>query len=146
MPTASRLVAAVCLAALAWMLSEMVKPLFEENKPFGNFSIINLVIGLIVGWKVIGSRAGRGMAAGINNGLTGGLVLYFWVLFLHSGYKMFQISMRGRYDGAFDAAGAVFDIMYEHATITASALVITSLIVGAALTGLIAEFTAERAS
>ncbi|MEP5153021.1 TrgA family protein [Planktotalea sp.] len=146
MPTASRLIAAICLAALAFLVSEMAKPLFDEDKQFGNFSVINLVIGLIVGWQVIGSRAGRGTAAGINNGLTGGLVLYFWVLFLHSGYKMFQVSMRGRYDGAFDAAGAVFEIMYENALITASALVITTLIVGAALTGLVAEFVAKRAS
>jgi hypothetical protein len=146
MPTASRLVAAICLAALAWMVSEMVKPLYEDDKQFGNFSVINFVIGLIVGWRTIGSRAGRGTAAGINNGLTGGIVLYFWVLFLHSGYKMFQVSMRGRYDGAFDAAGAALEIMYENATITASALVITSLIVGSALTGLLAEATAKRAS
>ena len=146
MPTASRLIAALCLAALAWVLSEMVKPLFEENKQFGNFSIINVAIGLIVGWRVIGSRAGRGIAASINNGLTGGLVLYFWVLFLHSGYKMFQVSMRGRYDGAFDAAGAVFDIMYENAVTTATGLVIISLVLGSVMTGVVAEFTAERAS
>lgn len=124
----------------------MVKPLFEEDKQFGNFSLINFAIGLIVGWRTIGSRAGRGIAAGINNGLTGGIVLYFWVLFLHSSYKMFQVSMRGRYDGAFDAAGAALEIMYDNAIITGSVPVITTLVVGSVLSGLFAELTEKRVS
>ena len=75
MPTAARFVAALCLAVLAWVVSEQIKPLFDEDKAFGNFNLINFVIAVAVGWQVIGSRAGRGLSAAINNGLTGGT---FW--------------------------------------------------------------------
>lgn len=146
MPTAARVIAAFCLAALAWLVSDMIKPLFDENKNFGNFNLINLAIGVAVGWQVIGSRAGRGMGSAINNGLTGGVLLLFWALLFHSGYKMFQLSMRGRYDGAFEAAAAVFQIMAENAILIATPLILTTLVVGSALSGLLAEFTSKRIS
>lgn len=146
MPTAARLIAALCFAAMAWLVSDMIKPLFEEDKNFGNFNLINAVIGFCVGWTVVGSRAGRGKTAAINNGLTGGFLLVFWTLLLHSSYKMFQVSMRGRYDGAFDAAGAIFQIMSENAILIATPLIVTTLLVGSAISGLLTEFTAKRAS
>jgi hypothetical protein len=70
MPTAARMISAICLAALAWVVSEQIKTLFEEDKVFGFFNMINLVLGFVIGWQVIGSRAGRGYSAAINNGLT----------------------------------------------------------------------------
>ncbi len=146
MPTAARMIAALCFAALAWLVSDMIKPQFDEDKNFGNFNLINAGIGFLIGWQAVGSRAGRDMGAAINNGLTGGVLEVFWTLLLHSSYKMFQISMRGRYDGAFDAAAAIFQIMAEHALYLATPLIITTLIVGSAVSGLLAEFTAKRAS
>ncbi|MGH1579001.1 TrgA family protein [Planktotalea sp.] len=146
MPTAARLIAALCLAALAWLVSDMIKPLFDEDKNFGFFNLINLGLGFVLGWQVIGSRAGRGMGAAINNGLTGGVLLLFWGLLLHSAIKMFELSMRGRYDGFFDAFLAVFDMMYESAILIGTPLILTTLIVGASVTGLFAEMTSRRAS
>lgn len=146
MPTAARLTAALCLAALAWLVSDMIKPLFEEDKNFGNFNLVNFALGFVVGWQVIGSRAGRGMGAGINNGMTGGVVLVFWGLLLHAFYKMFHVSMRGRYDGAFDAASGGFQIMTDYAILIATPLIILTIIVGSAVTGVFAEMISRRAS
>ncbi|WP_365734876.1 TrgA family protein [Planktotalea sp.] len=58
MPIAARFIAARCLAVLAWVLSEHIKPLFDENKAFGNFNFISLTIAVVIGWQVIDSRAG----------------------------------------------------------------------------------------
>ena len=124
----------------------MIKPLFEDDKNFGNFNLVNFGLGVLVGWQVIGSRAGRGIGAGINNGLTGGVVLLFWALLLHSFYKMFNVSMRGRYDGAFDAASAGFQIMSDYAILIATPLIILTIIVGSAVTGIFAEMISRRAS
>ena len=146
MPTAARITAALCLAALAWLISDMIKPLFEEDKNFGNFNLINLCLGFLVGWQVVGSRAGRGMGAAINNGLTGGVVLLFWALFFHSGYQMFKRSMRGRYDGPFEAAAASLQLMSEYAILIATPLIILTLIVGAAISGIFAEMVSKRSS
>lgn len=140
MPTASRLIAALCLAGLAWLVSDMIKPLFEEGKDFGNFNLINLVIGALTGWQVVGSRAGRGYAAGFSNGLTGGIVLVFWGLLIHSAVRMFEISMRGRYDGFFDAFGAAVEIMGDNALLIATPAILGTLFAGSILSGLLAEF------
>jgi hypothetical protein len=146
MPTAARMISAICLAALAWVVSEQIKTLFEEDKIFGFFNMINLVLGFVIGWQVIGSRAGRGYSAAINNGLTGGVVLVFWGLFSHSGERMIELSMRNRYDGAFDAVAGMFQIMWDNAILIATPVIALMLIVGSAVSGLIAELMSKRAS
>ncbi|WP_439142374.1 TrgA family protein [Planktotalea sp.] len=146
MPTAARVIAALCLAALAWLVSEQIKELFEDDKPFGNFNLINTGIALVVGWQVVGSRAGRGMSAAINNGLTGGIMLFLWCSLAHGAIEMFERSMRNRYDGALEALAAMFQLIAENAILVATPLILGTLVVGSALSGLFAEFTAKRAS
>lgn len=146
MPTASRLLAALALAALAWLVSDLIKPLFDEDKDFGNFNLINLVLGLLIGWQFIGSRAGRGLSAAINNGFTGGVVLLFWGLLSHSSVKMIELSMRKRYDGWFEAVAAVFKIMAENAVLIATPAILGTLVMGSIASGVLAELVSERAS
>jgi len=146
MPTAARVIAALCLAALAWLVSEQIKPLFDEDKAFGNFNLINVGIAFVVGWQVIGSRAGRGLASAINNGLTGGIMMFFWTSLAHASIEMFERSMRNRYDGAFEAFAAMLQMMAENAVLIATPLIICTLLVGSAVSGFLAEFTSKRAS
>ena len=146
MPTAARVIAAFCLAALAWLVSEQIKPLFDEDKAFGYFNLINTGLGFVIGWHVIGSRAGRGLSASVNNGLTGGIVLAFWALLVHSSVRMLELSMRGRYDGAMEALAAMFQLMADNALLIATPLILGTLIVGAVLSGVLAELTSKRMS
>lgn len=139
MPTVSRFIAALCLAGVAWYASELIKGLFDEDKYFGSFTVVNVVIGLLAGWRVIGSRSGRGMAAALSNGLTGGVVLVFWGLLLHSAIRMFKVSQRGRYDGFFDAGGAVVEMMGENALLIATPVILGTLIAGSILSGILSE-------
>ena len=69
MPTAAKLIAALCLAIVAWLTSEAIRPLFPAGTDFGNFNYINAAIGLVLGWIILGARAGRGYAAGISNAM-----------------------------------------------------------------------------
>lgn len=146
MPTAARVIAAFCLAALAWLVSEQIKALFDEDKAFGYFNLINTGLGFVIGWHVIGSRAGRGLSASVNNGLTGGIVLAFWALLVHSSVRMLELSMRGRYDGAMEALAAMFQLMADNALLIATPLILGTLIVGAVLSGVLAELTSKRMS
>ena len=82
MPTAARLTAAICIAALGLVFAFLTIPFFPESRPPGFWFPLNGIVGLLVGWTVMGSRAGRGMTAGIGNGITGAVALLFWVLFL----------------------------------------------------------------
>lgn len=146
MPTAARLVAGLCLAGVGWFVSQLIMPLMPEGTAFGWFSVLNAALGLVIGWQVIGSRAGRGISAAISNGLTAGVVLLLWGLFLQSSYKMFNLSMRGRYDGAFEAGADVFNRMVEFGAIIATPAVLGALVLGAVMSGIIAEITGRFAS
>ncbi len=144
MPTAARLVAATLLAILGWVLSELIRPLMPEGTDFGWFNYVNAFIGLCVGWIVMGSRAGRGLVSGINNGITGAAVMVVWGLAVHSAYEMFRLAMRNRYDGPMEAVTAIFLIASEFGIMIATAPVIITFFVGAVIVGPATEYAAKN--
>lgn len=144
MPTAARLVAAIVLGAVAYYLSGIVVPLMPESTDFGYFVPINVVLGLVAGWTVMGKRAGRGTTAAINNGLTGVFVLILWAIAVQSINEMTRLAMRNRYDGPFEAITAIFEIGAEYAWTVATLEFILSAIAGAVLAGLLTEYAERR--
>lgn len=144
MPTAAKLVAALSLAALGYLASEMVKTLMTERTAFGSFSLLNAGLGFLCGWIVIGSRAGRGMAAAVSNGLTGVVALVFWALFIQSVAEMVRLSLARRYDSPVEAFAAIFEIMVAYGTVLLNGSLIVLLLVGALVCGLLAEIGARR--
>lgn len=144
MPTAARLMAAIVLAAVAYYLSGIVIPLMPESTDFGYFVPVNLVLGLCAGWMVMGPRAGRGMTAAINNGLTGVFVLILWAIAVQAINEMVRLAMRNRYDGPFEAIVAIFEIGAEYAWTVATPEFVLSAVAGAVLAGLLTEFADNR--
>ena len=145
MPTFARLVAAVLFAALAWWTSELIKPLMPDEKPMGRFSELNAVIGLVVGWRVLGSRAGNGYNAAIGISLTAIAALVFWGLLLNSTIVMVQLSLRICYDGAVEAVVGVVDLMAVHGQIMLDGTVIGTLVIGGLVAGMISEWASRVA-
>lgn len=146
MPTFARLVAAVLFAALAWWTSELIKPLMPDEKPMGIFSELNAAIGLVMGWRVQGARAGRGYNAAIGISLTTIAAIVFWGLLLNSTIVMVQLSLRKAYDGAVEAVVGVVDLMAVHGQIMLDATVIGTLVVGGLVAGMVTEWASRRAS
>lgn len=144
MPTAAKLVAALCLAALAVAVSELIKVLMPASTDFGIFTTVNGFLGFILGWVIIGGRAGRGQANAISNGLTGVAALVFWALFIQGANEMVRLAMRHRYDGPVEALAAVFEIMIDFGEVLIDIRVIASLLVGAIVTGFLSEVAAGR--
>lgn len=144
MPTASRLVAAVCLVVVAFIVSGMIIDNGEEGKDYGYFTYVNILIGWICGWKIMGKRAGRGWTAGINNGLTGVAALVFWGLFVQGTYEMFRLAMRHRFDGPFEALLAIFQLSVEYGKQLLAPEIILTLLIGAVVTGLAVEQASRR--
>lgn len=142
MPDAARLMAAIGMAVLAFVVSFMVMglPLFEEDTNFGWFVHVNVVVGLLVGWTVIGSRAGRSIVSAINVGLTAPVVLVFWCLFIQSCNEMVRIAMKNRYDGAFEALVDIFEIGADWAIEMTTIPIWTTLLVGGIIVGLMTEY------
>ncbi len=144
MPTAARLMAAACLAVVAFIVSGMVMPLMPESTDFGYFTIVNICLGLLCGWFVMGRRAGRGTTAAINNGLTGVFVLVLWGIGVQSINEMVRLAMRNRYDGAFEAIVATFQIGAKFGLIIATVPIGIMLVIGAVVSGLLTETASNR--
>jgi len=144
MPTAAKAIAALCLAALAYLASELVKTLLPEIVNFGRFSGYNAAIGAVVGWIIVGKRAGRGTKDAIANGLTGVAGLIFWTLAFHASIEMFRMSMKRRFDGPVEAFSAIFEIAVEYGALLMNPMMIATLLVGALLTGYLSEYAARH--
>jgi hypothetical protein len=142
--TMPRLIAAVLLAIAGFLGSELIKPLMPEGTQFGRFSLVNLALGAIMGWVVIGSRVGRGVVAAVNHGLTGTSALIFWGLFVQAGYEMLRLSLRRRYDGPVEALTDLFRIAIEYALTMATVPVLGTLFVGGILAAVLAEIAARH--
>lgn len=140
MPDAARLFAAIGLAITAFIVSGQIMPLMPEGMDFGYFTYVNMGIGAVTGWIVMGKRAGRGITAAINNGITGVIAMVFWGLFVQGCYEMFDLAMRNRYDGPFEALAAVFVIGLEYGVIMLQGNIIITLLVGGIATGLATEY------
>lgn len=144
MPDAARLVAATCMALIAFIISGQVMPLMPEGTDFGYFTYVNIGLGLLCGWIVMGKRAGRGLVPAINNGLTGVAALLFWGLFVQGVYEMVRLAMRNRYGGPFEALAAIFEIGAEYAWMIAVPNIIATVLIGGVLAGLATEQAWQR--
>ena len=143
MLTAPRLVAALLLGGVGFLGSELIKPLMPEGTQFGWFSFVNLGLGALCGWIVIGSRIGRGIVPAVNNGLTGAAALIFWGLFLQAGNEMLRLSLRRRYDGPVEGLTDLFRIGMDYALTMATVPVLGTLFVGGVLAAVLAEISAR---
>ena len=144
MPSAPRAAAAVVLAALGFYVSTLIIPLLPEGTDPGYFVYVNLVLGAIIGWRSVGTRVGRGWTAAINAGLTGGVLLTIAGLFIQGCNEMVRLAMKNRYDGPFEAIGAVVEISSDFGFIMVDVNVLVTLVVGSIVTGLAAEIVGRN--
>jgi len=144
MPTAARLMAAICLAVVGYILTQEVIALMPDRTNFGYFMQTNVALGLAVGWVVMGRRAGRGTTSAINNGLTGVVVLIFWGLGVQASYEMFRRAMGNRYDGPLEALTAIFQLGAEFGALMLTPTVGITVLVCAVVSGLLTEFAGRR--
>lgn len=144
MPTASKLVAALLFGALAFFVSDLIKPLLEEGTQTGLFSLVNTLVGVLMGWRISGARVGYSMRASLGYGITTVAATVFWCLFIWAGYLMVEASMRLRYDGPMEALQDMGAMMIEFAQTMATPTVIGSLIVGGLFFGWLTEQVSRR--
>lgn len=144
MPDGAKLMAAILLAALGFILSDMVKATFEEEINFGYFSYVNTILGAIVGWSLVGRRAGRGLTFAINNGFTGVVFFIFVAIFVQACNEMLRLSLRNRYDDAFEALLAVIAFMLEYAQQMLTMPIGVVVLLGGVVVGLCTEVAWHR--
>jgi len=142
--TDPRLIAGFLIAMLAGLVAETLKGVMPSDTGFGNLTVISMVIGLVVGWFVMGSRAGSGMIDAISNGVTTAISLAFCGLLVQASYEMLRLSLMRRYDGVVEAIVAVFEIMLRFGAHLVDVKVITTLLVGGIVAALITEYAHQR--
>ena len=144
MPTAARLVAALCLAALAYLITMLLPPLLPEGTRIGTVTWVNVGLGVIWGWWLVGPRIGRGFVAAINNGVTGAVVLLLSGLFVQGAAKMFKQAHRRIYDDPFEALADIFALGLDYFFVIAVPHVLITLLIGGVFTGLLTENAGRR--
>lgn len=149
MPTAGRLIAAFLFAALFWGASQLALPLYtlaEEPVPRA-FTLVNIGVALVFGWRLGGAGAGsQSWAGAVGQGLTTLVAATFAALFLHGGIRMTELSLRKAYDGPAEAVVAVFGLMIDIGQTAAIPAVVTLLLVGSMVAGLVVEWVGRRFS
>jgi hypothetical protein len=144
MPSGTKVASSFCLCALAYILSELVKPTFIEDYNFGYFTYVSMLVGVIVGWTSMGERVGFGLIPTINNGITGTFSMVASVIFIQSANEMIRLSMRGRYDTLFDALLGIVRIGIDFVVQVSSTALWGTALIGGVLAGLIVEVIWNR--
>lgn len=108
MPTAAKLVAAIAYGLVAWGASRALVPSFPENADLGYFAHVNVAIGALSGWFVMGQMAGAGYGAAVTSGIRTTGVMVFYALLAHAIWAMLERALDMRYDGIMEALTGVF--------------------------------------
>lgn len=146
MPTAGRLAGAVVFFLFGWYIGGIAGPFFPEERPPGYLVPLCAFVGLVVGWRVCGSRAGKGAAGAVSNGLTTTAAFSFCVLGALSFGAMMQNALRNRYDGPMDAIVGMFELMLEQGLAFLDIPFLATIIGGGIICAMIAEFFGKRFS
>ena len=144
MPTAARLMGAISLSLVAYILSRMIMPLMPDGTDFSYFVLTNMALGLVAGWVVMGPRAGGDILAGIGNGLTGVFILVLWGLTAQAILEMLSRSLQRRYDGLGEAFLAVLNLGAEYFLVMATLPIAVAIIVGGAVAGILTNLAKAR--
>ena len=146
MPTGGKIIAALTFAALAYFISDLIKPLLidTEGTRVGLLSPINALVGFVMGWKVMGKGAGRTYRQAFGYGLTTLAATAFWCLMVWAGYKMLVRSMALRYDGPIHALQGMAETFLEFGNLVAVNEVLVPAVVGALFMAWITEYFARR--
>ncbi|WP_375263895.1 TrgA family protein [Palleronia sp.] len=144
MPTFSKLVAALILAAGAWWSGSVILSGPDLPVVARRFAEANAALGLILGWVVVGTSAGRGVVAAVSAGVSGGVALLVSSCALWSFLGMLRRALRTQYAGPVEGLVDAVRIMVEMAPFYFVPGALLGALGGGALAGIAAELLAER--
>ena len=146
MPTGGKLIAAMAFAALAYFLSDLIKPLLEdtEGTRVGMFSPVNAFIGAAMGWTLMGKWAGQAYVKSFGFGLTTLAVTAFWCILFWAGQKMLSRSLDLRYDGPVEALQSMGVLALDYVRLISVTEVLIPALIGGLFMSWLTEFFARR--
>lgn len=144
MPTAAKMTAALLFAGLTWAAVALVWQRLPVGVPPGSAGPVCAAVGFLVGWSVMGRRAGVGAAAAAGHGLTTVAAIAVWCLALGAGWQALRRAMWLRYDSPDEALGDMALIAADYGRVLWHGPTLAVLLAGGVAAGLLAELAARR--
>ena len=144
MPTGAKLMAAVSVAVVGWVLATYYLMNMPDAESAGPLREGAAVVGVFIGWMVMGPSVGKGYVEAAGSGIKTAVVLAVAALFLLAMREMLDNSAKMRYDGALDAILDVFQVMARRSEALLSAGVFGTILFGGIVGGLLTENAGRR--
>lgn len=144
MPTAARLISAVLFALIGYLVAATIPAQLPEGVPINYLYPVSMLIPPLCAWRVIGRLIGRGATNAINTGVYGIVCSVFFVLLAFAIGEMLKLSLRKQYDGPMEAITGMFGIFLEYGQLLLTPVGLGYLLIGGAITGLVAEWAHKR--
>jgi hypothetical protein len=149
MPTAPKLVAALCFAFVGFFTAESyLRGLLLRDQAalaFDGMAYVMAGIGALCGWRIMGRLTGKGWAAAVGTGLRTAVTTVFWALLVYAIQRMIKKALQRLYgDSPMEAVVDVFALMLDYALQLAQPEVIAALVIGGALGGIASEYAGRR--
>lgn len=144
MPTLARLIAGAGFAALAWLASAMIEPGIPEGIRTQWFAAVDAALGAVLGWRILGARAGRGVLASVGVGISAAAAIYAAACAVWAVQQTLRAATRLRYDGPAEALEGALRRLVDFAALGARWEVMALLLLAAAGIGALSDLTAER--
>lgn len=143
-PTAAKLIAGLLFAILAFFVTGLVIPNIPYGNPTLGFGLCNAVIGFLMGWRIVGRRAGEGYGFGAAYGVTAAVAIVFWVLLFWAGREMIDRALDIRYKDPTEALEEMVRMMIDYAGYMLDNNVLPALFVGAVFCGVVTEWVGQK--
>lgn len=149
MPTASKLVAALCFAFTGFFVAETYRVGLiardQAGLAFDGMQLVMAVIGALCGWRIMGRLTGKGWFPAVGTGLRTAVTAVFGALMVYAVQRMIKKALQRLYgDSPFEAVVDVFALMLDYAIQMAQPEVMVALVIGGALGGIASEFAGRR--
>jgi len=144
MPTAAKAVGAISFAIVGWLMANAFVPGMPDAAAAGNIREGGMIVGLFVGWMVMGNSVGHKYIDAIGYGWKTVIVLAFFSLLFLGLFQMLKQSTRMVYDGPIDAILDIFAGMFDRAKQAVTAKVVITMVIGGAIAGFVTESANRR--
>lgn len=145
MPTAAKLISGLLVAGLGWFVANLIVQYLPPETRIGLFREISAALGLWVGWRFLGKRAGSGLGASLSYGLAASGLLVFWMLLTFSGVEMIKRALRKAYGGnPVRALQDMIEVAIGYLNYLTNADVAGTLVIGGFVIGAVAEGISRR--
>ncbi|MEC7795564.1 MAG: TrgA family protein [Pseudomonadota bacterium] len=146
MPTAAKVIAALCLAFVAWVVSGLSKQVLGLVDT-GNLVLVSVVVGAVCGWSILGRRADRGELGygnAIGVGLTAMAMVVFWVMLAVCVKESFDVAVSRRFHDPMKVIYGLLPIAKKYGQVFLNTDILIWLGAGGAVSGILAHMAGKK--